>query len=172
MGQEIAGRGVGPVQIVQAQHQAGGRREGLKQRAQRAVQAVALGFAQVRGGAGGQRGNGIVLLALDLVANADRNLVEHIQHVELGNHPPVHAIDHLRVTQKRQVDPATAAGASCNCAVLIAARAELIGDCAFHLAGKRAATHAGAISFGYADYGLNRVGRNAGPCGRAACGAA
>src|SRR5205807_168733 len=104
----------------------------------------------------------IDFFALDLVAHADGNVVEHVKHVELGHHPPVHAVDDLRVTQEWQVNPAAAAWTTGDRAIFVAAGAKLVCNLAFDLAGEGATAYAGAVSLGHTDHGLNRVGSNAG----------
>ena len=63
-------------------------------------------------------------LAVDLVADADRNLVQLVENVELGDHQPLGAVHLVGVAQQRNIEPAAAAGASGDGAVLVAARAQ------------------------------------------------
>src|SRR5581483_11142771 len=97
----------------------------------------------------------IKFFAFDLVTHADWHLVQHVEHVHLGDHPPVHAVDHLCITQERQVNPAAAPRTPGNCAVFIAASTKLVSNGALNFAGKWAAANARAIRLGYADHVLD-----------------
>ena len=55
-------------------------------------------------------GNLVGDLAVDFIADADGNLVELVEHVELGNDQPLGAVDLVRVAEQRNIEPAAAAG--------------------------------------------------------------
>ena len=57
-------------------------------------------------------GNFVGDFAVDLVADADGNLVELVEHVELGDDQPLGAVDLVGVAEQGNVEPAAAAGAA------------------------------------------------------------
>src|SRR5512136_1617907 len=101
--------------------------------------------------------------AIELVAGANGNLWKVVEHVEFGDDQPCGAVDHVGVAEKRQVHPAAAAGASGDGAEFVAAFAQLVAQLSLVLRGEWASAHAGAISLGDADDGVDRSGRHAGP---------
>jgi len=61
---------------------------------------------------------------------ADRDLGERVQHVHLRYHQPLRAIDHVGITQQRQIHPAAAPRPSGGGAVLLPAMAQLFANLA------------------------------------------
>src|SRR5579863_1152164 len=74
----------------------------------------------------GMRGSLVCLLAVNLVADADRNFGQLVEHVELGDDQPRSAVDHAGVAEQRQIEPASAPRTSGHCAVFVAAFAEIV----------------------------------------------
>ena len=70
-------------------------------------------------------GNFVGDLAVDFVADADGNLGQLVEHVELGDDQPLGAVDLVGVAEQGNVEPAAAAGAAGDGAVLVAAGAQL-----------------------------------------------
>src|SRR6185503_9044036 len=81
-----------------------------------------------RGLLGGAGREMLDALALQLVADADRELREAVEHVELGERDAVDAADAHRLAHHRGVEPAAAALPPRDGAELVPARAELIAD--------------------------------------------
>ena len=71
-------------------------------------------------------GDDVGELAVDLVAGADGDLVALVHDVHLGDDQPFGAVDHVGVAEQRQVEPAAAARAAGDGAVLLAAGAEQV----------------------------------------------
>ena len=65
-------------------------------------------------------------LAVDLVADADGDLVELVEDVHLGDDQPLGAVDQVGVAEQRKVEPAAAARTAGDGAVLLAAGAEQV----------------------------------------------
>ncbi len=116
------------------------------------------------------RGRGVEVrhrAAVALVGHRDADLVELIEHVELGDHHRVERIDAGRVAQRRQVEPAAAARPPGGGAVLLARRAQMRGLGLGHLARERAMAHARGVRLGHADHAIDRARAEADPQGRA-----
>src|SRR4030088_2614078 len=67
------------------------------------------------------RRNLIRLLAVHLIRDADRNLTEMVENIQLSNYQPRDSINHDSVTEQRQIKPARAAGTTSNSTEFIAA---------------------------------------------------
>ena len=74
-------------------------------------------------------GDDVGHFAVDLVAGADGNLFEVVQDVHLGDDEPLGAVDHVGVAEQRQVEPAAAARAAGDGAVLLAAARGAVRRC-------------------------------------------
>ena len=109
--------------------------------------------------AAGLRGNLGGELAVDAVADADGNLRQFIEHVQLGHDQPGDAVDHHRVAQQRKIEPAAAAGTSGDRAVFIAAGAEVVHLGIVAFGGKWPFANARAVGLGHADHHPWRSGQ-------------
>ena len=96
------------------------------------------------------------------VAHADRDALEFVEHVELGDHQAVEAVDRGRIAQQRGIEPAAAARPPGDGAKLVAALADLVAFGAQGFGGKRPPAHARDVGFGYSDYAGDPRGRHAG----------
>ena len=108
--------------------------------------------------AGDLRGNVLRLLAVELVADANRNLRLLVEHVELGHHQPARAVDHVGIAQQRQIEPAGASRTSGDGAELVAFLAQRLADRVFRFRRERPFADARAIRLGHADDRLIEVG--------------
>src|SRR3954453_14461462 len=93
----------------------------------------------MRDGEGGER---FPELAADVVADADGDLFELVEHVQLRQRDRVEAVEHRGCAKYRQVQPAGAARTSGDGAELIAARAEVLTVLVVQLRRERAAADA------------------------------
>ena len=99
--------------------------------------------------------------AFDPVGHADGNLLEFVEHVELGDDDAVETVDRRSVTEQRDIEPAAAARPAGDGAEFLAAAADLLARSVQRLGRKRAAADAGDICLGYADDAADAGGRNA-----------
>src|SRR6185437_5745632 len=95
------------------------------------------------------------------ISDADGNLFEFVQHVQLCNHQAVKAVDHRRVPQKRDIEPAATARASSDRSKFLAGLAQFLAPFIIRFGGKRPAADARDIGFRNSDYALNTGGWNA-----------
>src|SRR5436305_14735840 len=94
-------------------------------------------------------------LAADVVADADRDLVELVEHVQLRQRDRVEAVEHGRGAEDGEVEPAGAARAAGDRTELVAARAEVLAVRVVELRRKRAAADARRVSLGHDDHAMH-----------------
>ena len=116
-------------------------------------------------------GDGGVALAVALVGDADLDLVEAAEDVELGDREVGETVDARGVVDDDRVVPAAATLASGGDAVLMADLAEKVARLVEELRGERARADAGEVGLGDAEDALDLGGADAGAGDRAARGA-
>src|SRR5579871_1933807 len=89
------------------------------------------------------------------VSDADGNLVELIQHVQLGDHQAIEAVDHCSVAQERHIEPAAAARTSSDGSILVAGLANLLSVGIVELRRKRTAANASDVCLRDADHSVD-----------------
>src|SRR5580693_3220827 len=114
-------------------------------------------------------GNFIGQLSLEFVADADGDLFELVEDVQLGDYQPLRAVDLVGIAKHWNVEPSAASRTARYRAVLVAALAQQISGRIVNLGGKRAAADAGDVGFGDGDYGADVRGPDSGSSGRTAC---
>src|SRR6185437_15798321 len=131
----------------------------------------------VPSGGGGRNGVGRlagISRTIQAVAYADRDVLERIEHIELGDDERLEAVEQRGVAEQRGVEPADAAGPPGDAAELVAALAQLVRLRALDLGGKGAAADPSAIGLAHAhgggDAGGGKAGADAGPAGGGAGG--
>ena len=135
-----------------------------------ALQALVNGLHALHAAAsGGHVGD---FLAVHFVADADRDLVQFVEHVELSDDQRVDAIHRGGVAGERNVEPAAAARATRHRAELFAHLADLFAERAVVFAGEGSGTDAGDVGLGDADDAVDFGGRHAGAGTGAAGGGA
>ena len=108
------------------------------------------------------------LAAVDLIGSADRDFRRLIEHVHLGDYQPLGPVDHVRVAQERQVEPAAASRTTGDGAVFLAAGAQQLGRVAFDLGREGALADARDVGLGDPDDGVDAGRPDAGAGNRAA----
>ena len=103
--------------------------------------------------------------AIDGVSHAKRNLVQFVEHIELGHDQPGDTVNHASVTQQWQIQPATAPGTSRHRAIFIATRPQQVAGGIQRFGGEGAATYTRAVRLGDADDAVDCVRRNTGANG-------
>src|SRR6185437_906748 len=101
-------------------------------------------------------------LAVDLVVRADGDLGTLVHDVHLGDNEPLGGVDHVGVAEQREVEPAGAARAASDGAVLLAAGAEQVALAVGDLSREWAFADAGDVGLGDADDGADACGADAG----------
>ena len=91
----------------------------------------------------GRRRQVVEALAVELVADADLQLLEAVEHVELGQRDAVDAARRAGLAHQRRVEPAAAALAPGDGAELVAALAEALADRVVELGRERARSRRG-----------------------------
>ena len=112
----------------------------------------------MRDGEGGERPPA---LAADVVFGADGDLVELVEHVELGQRHGVDAIEHDGGAQHGEVEPAGAARASGHRPELISALAQMLAGRVVQLRRERAAAHARGVRLGHPFHAMDVLRRDA-----------
>ena len=118
----------------------------------------------------GGHGEDVSHFAVDLIAGADRDLVQIAQHVQAGQGNLSGALHHAAVLSGHGIEPAHTAGTAgggTELALVTAPAAQLVTGVAQNLAHERLrlGTHAGGVSLGDADDILNGGGGHAGAYG-------
>ncbi len=121
----------------------------------------------LRGGAGRQV---IVALPAMPIGGADLDLVEAVEHVELGQRDAVDAADLDRLAHQRGVEPAAAPRPAGDGAELVAALAEPAADLVVELGRERAAADPRGVGLGDAEHIADGADRQAGAGGGLAGG--
>ena len=107
-------------------------------------------------------GDGVGKLAVDAVAGADGDLDALVHDVHLGDDEPFRAVDHVGVAEQGEVEPAAAARAAGDGAVLLAAGAEEVRRRVVDLGGEGAFADAGDVGLCDADHGADLCGADTG----------
>src|SRR5438034_124165 len=94
------------------------------------------------------------------VAHADLHRLALVEYVELGQRDRVQAVDARGVTPDDRVEPATASRPPRRGAVLVAARADRLGERARHLGRKRPRAHARRVGLRDAEHAVQTRGRD------------
>ena len=89
--------------------------------------------------------------ATHVVAGADGNLVEVVEHVELGQGDGVETVQHHRRAQHREIEPSGPPRAAGDGAVFVAALAKMLANVVIELGGERAAAHPRGVGLGHAE---------------------
>mmetsp|Transcript_3807 Transcript_3807/g.12713 ORF Transcript_3807/g.12713 Transcript_3807/m.12713 type:complete len:391 (-) Transcript_3807:286-1458(-) len=100
-------------------------------------------------------------LAVQLVADADAQLRDAGEHIELGDVYAVVAVDERRVLDHLEVEPAAPARAARRGAVLAAHVPEALARGVRELRGEGPRAHAGGVGLHYADGAVDLLGRDA-----------
>src|SRR4051794_38682943 len=93
--------------------------------------------------------------ALQLISHANGNLLKGIEHVELGHDEAVEAVDHSRVAEQGNIEPAATAWASGHGAEFLAALANQLAVGIECFGGKWSAAHARDVGLGYAEHSVD-----------------
>ena len=107
-------------------------------------------------------------LAVDLVVRADRDLFTLVHDVHLGDDEPLGRVDHVGVAEEREIEPAGAAWAARDGAVLVAAGAQQLTLAVGDLCRKWTFSDAGDVGLGDTDDRADACGADAGASDRAA----
>src|SRR5712664_248096 len=102
--------------------------------------------------------------SLVLVAHANLNLPLRVKHIQLRNHQRINPIDHFRVPQHLQIQPAAAPWPPRNRAKLFPARAHFLRIQVRHLRRKRSAAHARRVRLGNTQHVFELRRRHAHAC--------
>ena len=101
-------------------------------------------------------------LAIEFVGHAHLDLIELIEHIELGDRQAVEAVDLHRVAADHAVEPAAAPASAGGGAVFAAAVTEVVVEAALQFGGKRTLAHPGGVSLRHADHPVDKGGAHAG----------
>src|SRR5437868_3918730 len=85
----------------------------------------------------------------DVVADADGDFLELIEHIELGQGDGIESVQHRRGAEDGEVEPAGAARAAGHGAELVAARAQMLAVIVVQLRRKRATADARGVRLRY-----------------------
>ena len=110
----------------------------------------------------GAAGEMLDALAIEFVGNTHLDLVELIEHVELGDRQAIEAVHLHRITANHTVKPAATAAPARGGAVFTAPVAEVVVEAALQLGGEGALAHPGGVGLGHADHPVDQGGADAG----------
>ena len=108
-------------------------------------------------------GNSVSVRAAAAVRRADVDALEAVEHVELGQRQAVEAVDARGVADRDRVEPAAAARAPGDRAVLAAALAQPVAHLAGELGRKRSFADARRVRLDHAEHAADGVRRDAEP---------
>ena len=109
-----------------------------------------------------------VHVAVVLVAGADRDAIERVEHVELRHRDVGQSVDPRRVAHHDGVEPAAAARAARRRAELVAEGTDALAHRLVHLGRQRSRADARGVRLHHAEHGVDRRRRDPGPDRRAA----
>ena len=111
----------------------------------------------------GTAGEVLDSLAIEFLGPADLNLVQFVQHIQLGHGQTVQAVDLHGIAPHHAVKPATAPLAASGGTEFTTPFRELVIQASAQLSGEGAFTHAGGVGLGNADDAAIRVGPTPAP---------
>ena len=102
-------------------------------------------------------------LAIEFVGDAHLDLIEFIEHVELGDRQAIEAVHLHRIAANHAVKPAAATATAGGGAVFPAPVAEVVIEAALQFGGEGALAHPGGVSLGHANHPVNQGRAHARP---------